>query len=151
MNPVSPKVAVAGLVALILPAISATLLYLQTDQGAQLYAALPVWLIVVVRAIITGLATWVASYSVTDPQRVVSMVTSPKVVFATLGAIVLQAAADLIVFLTGPEGSSLYASWPPILVVAFSAVLPAAGAFIAGYLKADPARTGTPPAEPEHA
>ena len=117
-NPVSPKTIAATLVALIVPAVSAALLYLQTDQGAQLYAALPVWLIVFVRALVTGLATWIVAYQVADPNRILDLAASPKVVAATLAAVVVQAVIDLIAFLLGPEGTSLYAAWNPIVVIA---------------------------------
>lgn len=139
-NPPSPKVIAASVAALVVPAISAALLYLQTDQGAQLYAALPVVLVVLVRALITGLVTWIAAYRVADPQRILDLAASPKVVFATLGAVAVQAIVDVIVYLTGPDAGGLYASWPPIAVVALQAVLPALAAGLLGWLKVDPAR-----------
>ena len=139
-NPISPKVLAATIVALVIPAVSAALLYLQTDQGAQLYAALPVWLIVFIRAALTGLSTWIASYTVSDPKRLLDLAASPKVVFATLAAVLVQAIVDTLVFLTGPGGGSIYANWPPVLVVAVQAVLPALAALLAGWVKNDPAR-----------
>jgi hypothetical protein len=138
-NPVSPKVIVGAVVALLVPAVSAALLYLQTDQGAQLYAALPIWLIVFVRALLTGLSTFLASYLTTDPLRILDLATSPKVIAATVGGVVVQAVVDVIAFLAA-DGQSLYANWPPVLVVAFSAVLPAVAALLSGLLKPDPAR-----------
>ena len=139
-NSLSPKVLAVTVVMLLVPALSSVLLYLQTEQGAQLYAALPIWLVVVVRSLLAGLSAYVAGYLARDPRRVLDLATSPKVLFGVGAGIAAQAVVDLIAFLATPEGQSLYTSWPPVLVVAFSAVLPAAVSLVSGYLVPDPAR-----------
>lgn len=138
-NPVSPKVAIASLLMLLVPALSSVLLYLQTDQGAALYAALPVWLIVVVRSTLAGFSSFFAGYFTNDSQRILDLATSPKVIATVVVGILAQAVVDLIAFLTG-DGATLYASWHPVFVVAFSAVLPAISALVAGLATKDPAR-----------
>lgn len=139
-NPPSPKVIALAAVMLVVPAASASLLYLNSEQGVALYASVPVWLIVVIRSALAGLSAFFAGLKTTDPQRVLDLATSPKVLVGVGTGIVAQAVVDLIAFLSAPEGQTLYTNWPPILVVAFSAVLPAIAAFAGGYVVTDPAR-----------
>lgn len=149
-NPPSPKVIALGLVMLVVPALSSVLLYLNTEQGVDLYRALPVLVVVVLRSLLAGLSAWVTGYLVPDPRRVLDLATSPKVLAGVATGIVAQAVVDLVAFLSAPAGQTLYAAWPPIAVVALSAVLPAIAAAAAGYLVPDPARVtpGNPDPDP---
>lgn len=139
-NPPSPKAIGAGIGSLVATVLLALLMYLNTEQGVQLYAALPVLLIVGLKSILTGLATLIVSYRLTDPQRILDLATSPKVIAATLVSVVATAAVEVLNFLLTPDGQSLYSSWPPLAVVALSAGIPAVAAALAGYIVKDPAR-----------
>lgn len=138
-NPPSPKMIAVTTVMLVLPIVTAAGLYLQTDQGVSLYAALPVYVLVPVKSALAGLTAWLVGLRTIDPQRVLDLATSPKVVYGVLGGVVVQAVLDLVIFLMG-DGQGLYSSLHPVLVVAISAGLPAVAAGLASYLVKDPAR-----------
>lgn len=69
MSDISPKVVVQTLVAVVLPAVLAALLYLPTQSGRALFAELPPVLIVVGGALLTGLVSFLAGYFIRDPFR----------------------------------------------------------------------------------
>jgi hypothetical protein len=65
---------------------------------------------------------------------------SPKVIASTVAALLAPAAIAILGYLQSDEGRTVFVSWPPVLVVALMALLPALATFLAGYFKADPLR-----------
>ena len=148
INPVSPKVIALSTVTLLITALSSMALYLQTTDGSQIYAQLPVWLIVVIRSALTGLSSFFAGYRASDPQRVIDLATSPKVLAGVGIGLCAQIVVDLVAFLVG-DGRGLYSNWNPVFVVALSSVLPLIAAAAASFIQPDPARVSPKNLDPE--
>lgn len=68
-TPISPKVIVAGVVALLVPATLSILGYLQTAPGQTLLGSLPPPVAVLLTAIIPAVAVFLSSYAKSDPLR----------------------------------------------------------------------------------
>ena len=73
----------------------------------------------------------------TDPGKI-----SPKVVASTVAAFATLAALAALNYLVTPDGQQLFASLPPALSGLVVAVATALATALAGYVKADRARTG---------
>lgn len=68
---------------------------------------------------------------------------SPKVIVATIAAIVVPGILASLNYLITPEGQQLFASLPPVVTVGIFAVVTGLISFLSGYLKSDPARVLT--------
>lgn len=68
-TPISPKVIVSTIAAVAAPAILAGIAYVQTADGATLFAKLPPVLVVMIFAALTGVATLLGGYMKADPLR----------------------------------------------------------------------------------
>jgi len=77
---------------------------------------------------------------VPDPATTVS----PKVIASTLGSLIASAVVGIILAIQASP--QVLGGLPPVALFLIVALLPTAVTFLSGYVKSDPARTGSGPA-----